>query len=47
MDITKEVYAKIIRGVTGAAYETGGILGENAGVVYGIMKLFQKVICVI
>lgn len=33
MDITKEVYAKMIRGVAGAAYETGGILGENAGVV--------------
>lgn len=33
MYITKEAYAKIIRGVAKAAYETGGILGETAGVV--------------
>lgn len=33
MYITKEVYAKIIGGIVDATYETGGILGEVAGIV--------------
>lgn len=33
MYITKEAYAKIIGGIAEADYETGGILGETAGVV--------------